>query len=263
MHLDHAPGRADRRRGRDGGVVPARARVEAVVGVRLGERQVQREPLERDPAVGDRGHGGVVVKDADELVRGEAEAAHRRQRLEQHAHRTGAVDQDVPRRARGDRADEPRGVRAVGELHPRTCSHDVGGLEGREDQHVAVVLLQGLGRLEHGADGEAGQPEALGLADEPAGAEAVAVALGHRHEVALSVVVGARADRGAHGVAGRGGVGAPPVAVDVQRERHAPNLRRERPSDGRGRRRRRGTSSGAAAGPTRRGTPGRSRRCRA
>jgi len=152
------------------------------------QRQVQRESLQRQPVQRRRDRRQLVGADAVP------------------PHRGAALDGDASlSRSRPQRVDVRHGP--DGASTRRRVVVRRGRCDRREDQHVAREVLVHLGDLSIGADRDRVHAEHGALHRQPRVADAVAVALGDRHQPwqlsqhSLVVV-------------------APPRDVDLDRERH-------------------------------------------
>ena len=163
----------------------------------LRQGQVHGDALEPGRRVGaDRPDG------RRELLAGQAVALHAAEPFQDDAGVRLRIEQRLEVVGPADGVHDPvpvlgREGAGVGEGPPR-----------REDQQVAGVPVRDLRQLLVGADRQRLGTQPVGLAGQPAQAEAVAVALRHRHQPGLRV--GDRAQ-----------VRAPAVAVDGQLEGHA------------------------------------------
>ena len=136
----------------------------------------------------------------------EAVAAHRGHPLEDHPRLLAGSGAVLDERGQvvepADGVDHPGVIGCRVERPPR----------GEHEQRPVVPLLD-VGDLLVGADGEGVHAEPLGLAGQPAEAEAVAVSLGHRHQVRVALV---------HVLE----VGPPAVTVDAEDQCHDAHPRR-------------------------------------
>ena len=138
--------------------------------VAVAQRQVQREPLDADAARRRRRARASSRAKPCRCIEVSASSTTRvRARRAPSASRSSSS---------ADGVDQPRGVEHVGvEERPPRLEHE----------HVAAEALRDLGHLGVGADGEHVDAEPLGSAGQPTDREAVAVALGDRHEAGVGV----------------------------------------------------------------------------
>ena len=156
-----------------------------------GEGQVQRDPLETAAA--------EPLRDRPQLLGGHAVPAHGRLELEHEPGVRLGVEQAGQVVGAADRVDQPLRRRALG--------NGVEGPPRREHEQVAGIAVRDIRQFVVGPDGEGVHAQPPGLAREPAEREAVAVALGDRHQPGRGLGEAAQ-------------VGAPALAVDRQREAH-------------------------------------------
>ena len=134
-----------------------------------------------------------------QLLGGHAVPAHRGLELEHEPGVRLRLEQTGQVVGTAHRVDHPPAERGVGRR--------VEGPPRREHEQVAGVPVRDLGQLLVGADGERVDTQPLRLAGQPAEREAVAVALGHRHQPGCDLGEVAQ-------------VGAPALAVDGEDQAH-------------------------------------------